>query len=201
MSTPDTPMEHAVEERLIAEKLPTPEIRGDRIIYPDPSLVLVTGPSGSGKTLFADRVGHNLELSSDQVRVMLWGSDHERKERDTVFAALHEIIAQRLGDFQESAVVDIVGLKPESRKEIYEIAQEIGVPYHLILLDATDNELRETDQLGKRGLPPEWLDDMLAEKATVLDQIESGAIREEGFSTALVLNRQEANAINGLSFE
>lgn len=97
------------------------EIRGD-------TLLLLMGPSGSGKTTFANRCFQPGDIvSSDVLRLLVAGDEHDQTATPTAFRLLHLAAHARLRRGRLT-VIDATNVLHASRRSLLRIAERYGRP-------------------------------------------------------------------------
>ena len=100
----------------------------EKIIIPDPALVLLVGPSGSGKSTFAHKHFKPTEiLSSDFCRGLVSDDETDQSATNDAFEVLHFIAAKRLAA-GKLTVIDATNVQVEARKPLLALARE----YHYL---------------------------------------------------------------------
>jgi protein phosphatase len=128
---------------------------GERIVVPDPALVLLAGASGSGKTTFAARHFAASEvLSSDAFRAMVADDERDMSATADAFELLHAVAAKRLAGGRLT-VVDATNVQPEARRPLIALAREHGHPAVAIVFDLPERLCLERNaaRAGRR-VPP-----------------------------------------------
>ena len=107
----------------------------EKIIIPDPALVLLVGPSGSGKSTFAHKHFKPTEiLSSDFCRGLVSDDETDQAATKDAFEVLHFIAAKRLAA-GKLTVIDATNVQVEARKPLIALARE----YHYLTVAVVFN--------------------------------------------------------------
>lgn len=132
------------------------------IEIPSGSLVLLVGCTGSGKSTFALRHFKPTQvISSDTCRGMVSDDPNNQCATDDAFELVDTIARMRLGR-RRTTVVDATNLKREDRRELLEIARELGVPAVAIVLNVDEEEcwrrtyLRTDRPFGREVTQAHW---------------------------------------------
>ena len=96
-------------------------------------LKMVIGVSGSGKSRYAEKIKEYIHLSSDKIRLDLFGTLEHQKDHDQVFAALHELV-QLYSARGNNIIYDATNLNRKLRTHFY------------------NEVLRPLDKLGKKPI-------------------------------------------------
>ena len=100
----------------------------EKIIIPDPALVLLIGPSGAGKSTFAHKHFKPTEiLSSDFCRGLVSDDETDQSATNDAFEVLHFIAAKRLAA-GKLTVIDATNVQAEARQPLLALARE----YHYL---------------------------------------------------------------------
>lgn len=117
-----------------------------QINLPELSLVLMIGVSGSGKSTFAQKHFKKHEIvSSDECRGMVSNDENNLEATNDAFDVLNYIIAKRLKRGLLT-VVDATNVKPESRKNLIQLAREYHTLPTAIVLDMPEKLCQERNQ-------------------------------------------------------
>jgi aminoglycoside phosphotransferase family enzyme/predicted kinase len=123
----------------------------EHLTPPPPSLSAVGGLSGTGKTTFARLIAPGLGaapgavvLRTDEIRKRLMGVGHDSQLSSAVYsqgfyAQVYETLiaeARRLLDAGRAVVLDATFIQPELRARVEALAQDAGVPFHGVWLEA-----------------------------------------------------------------
>lgn len=139
---------------------------------PDPAFVVLVGPSGSGKSSWATRYRPQEVVSSDQLRGIVGGGEHDLSASSDAFAVLDQIIAARAGRGL-TTVVDTLGLDPERRSRYLDLARRAGMPAVAVLFDTDPQLCRQRNRASDVPVPPRVLDAQLRAMAAAPAQIEN----------------------------
>ena len=158
----------------------------DRLRYSPGSLLVVVSASKSAREDFVARTveAKNAILSLDKVRALLACRVAEEEMEERGRQLLAAAVAKRL-QADESVVVLPDGLDPAEREVFVRLADRLRKPRHLILLEASREEVSEEDAPALNAL------------RRALDAGELGA---EGFHTSLRLGGTAASEVNRIVF-
>jgi predicted kinase len=161
--------------------------RHERIVVPDPSLVLLVGASGSGKTTFAARHFAPTEvLASDTFRAMVADDERDMSATADAFELLHAVAAKRLAAGRLT-VVDATNVQPEARRPLIALARLHGRVPVAIVFDLPERLCLERNAArGGRHVPPRVVRGQHA-----LLRRSLGRLAEEGFGRVVVLHTPE----------
>ncbi|MBA3041107.1 MAG: AAA family ATPase [Alphaproteobacteria bacterium] len=145
-----------------------------------PRLVAIGGLSGSGKSTLADALAPRLAgppggriLESDRIRKAMFGADpDERLPLDAYRSEVSRKVYQELVERARlilsgggAVLVDAVFDRPEDRDAIESLAEELGVPFTGIWLDADPSLLVVRVQSRPRGVSDATVDVLQAQLA------------------------------------
>lgn len=155
---------------------------------PAMGLVVLVGVSGSGKSTFAAR--HFLPtqvVSSDAYRGVVSDDENDQSATGDAFDLVHRIVGKRLRRGLLT-VVDATNVQREDRGQLVRLAKEHDVPASAIVLDASDDLVRERTRLRTdRDIGP----DALARQQHDLSRSRA-QLDKEGFRRVHVLDADEA---------
>jgi protein phosphatase len=161
--------------------------RHERIVVPDPSLVLLFGASGSGKTTFAARHFAPTEvLASDTFRAMVADDERDMSATADAFELLHAAAAKRLAAGRLT-VVDATNVQPEARRPLIALARRYGRVPVAIVFDLPERLCLERNAArGGRRVPPR-----VVRGQHGLLRRSLGQLAGEGFGRVVVLHAPE----------
>jgi protein phosphatase len=161
--------------------------RHERIVVPDPSLVLLVGASGSGKTTFAARHFAPTEvLASDAFRAMVADDERDMSATADAFELVHAVAAKRLAAGRLT-VVDATNVQPQARRTLIALARLHGRVPVAIVFDLPEWLCLERNAArGGRRVPPRVVRDQHG-----LLRRSLGRLAGEGFGRVLVLHTPE----------
>jgi protein phosphatase len=161
--------------------------RHERIVVPDPSLVLLVGASGSGKTTFAARHFAPTEvLASDTFRAMVADDERDMSATADAFELLHAVAAKRLAAGRLT-VVDATNVQPEARRPLIALARLQGRVPVAIVFDLPERLCLERNAArGDRRVPPR-----VVRGQHGLLRRSLGRLAGEGFGRVVVLHTPE----------
>jgi protein phosphatase len=161
--------------------------RHERVVVPDPSLVLLVGASGSGKTTFAARHFAPTEvLASDTFRAMVADDERDMSATADAFELLHAVAAKRLAAGRLT-VVDATNVQPEARRPLIALARLHGRVPVAIVFDLPERLCLERNAArGGRHVPPR----VVRGQHSLLRR-SLGQLAGEGFGRVVVLHTPE----------
>lgn len=160
-----------------------------------PRLVAVGGLSGSGKSTLADALAPRLAgppgariLESDRIRKAMFGAaPEERLPLEAYRPEVSRKVYKELGDRAHlilsgggAVLVDAVFDRPEDRDTIQSLAEELGVPFTGIWLEAAAPLLKARVQSRPQGLSDATVDVLQAQLAKDLGQMRWNRIDTAG---------------------
>jgi alkanesulfonate monooxygenase SsuD/methylene tetrahydromethanopterin reductase-like flavin-dependent oxidoreductase (luciferase family)/predicted kinase len=138
---------------------------------PDPALVVLVGPAGSGKSAWAAaRYGAREVVSSDQLRAVVGGGEHDLDASADAFALLDQIVAARLGRGL-TTVVDTLGLDQARRRGYLALARRHGLPGVAVLFQTDAAECRRRNRARGQAVPAAALDAQLRRMRAAVGEI------------------------------
>ncbi len=96
---------------------------------------MLVGLPGSGKSTWAASRKRAVVLSSDQMRLLLSGSETNQRIHGRVFAAMRYLLRERLRLEQALTVIDATNIRRKDRKPFLKIAQAFGARVEAIYFD------------------------------------------------------------------
>jgi predicted kinase len=118
----------------------------DELRYSPGSLLLITSVSRVERNSFAERlIDSRMLLSLDKVRALLDGRVPDEEIADRAAEILDAAVRKRLQAKQTVAIV-ADGLAADERERYIRMAAEAKRPRHLILLEAANDEVDESDR-------------------------------------------------------
>lgn len=176
---PERPPDVSVRCRVLA---PEHEIR-----YSPGSLLLLVSPSLTARDRFLRDVIDNpsLLLSLGRVRVLLTGKVPEEDLPQRSEEVLDAAIAKRL-ESKETVVLTADGLEAEERERYARLANRFRRPCHLILIDASRDEVPDDDRAALNELRR---------------RLDAGELGAEGFHTALRLGGGNVSEVKRIIFQ
>jgi predicted kinase len=158
----------------------------DRLRYAPGSLLVVVSPDRAARDRFLARAleEQSTLLSMDKVRSLLAGKVPADEVEAKAGALLDAAAGKRLAAGQ-TVVIAADGLTAEERERYVRLAAPHRRPRHLILLEASRDDVAESD----RGT--------LTELRTALD---AGALGAEGFATSLRLGGRTVGELKRIVF-
>lgn len=165
-------------------------------------VVVLAGPSGIGKSTLGGRLFPGMTLvSSDAWRGMLFDDEGDQSDHQLTFEMVHAHVRARLRAGRP-AVVDATALTAKERRAYVEIADEAGVPAHLVVLKGSREEcLAGWRRRAAGGGRPVFdaLEKVVERHVARLDgllrDIDKGRVAAEGFSSVRVLDREQAAGV------
>lgn len=121
-------------------------------------LLITHGLSGSGKTVLSQQLLENwpaIRLRSDVERKRLAGLKPAQRSDSGLDSGLYsttmsERTYQHLARLAETilkagfnVIVDATFLKPEQRRSFYQLAKQLGIPFHILAVEAQEKTLRQ----------------------------------------------------------
>jgi predicted kinase len=161
---------------------PSHEIR-----YSPGSLLLIVSPSLTERDRFTQQLIENRAslLSLGRVRVLLTGRVSEEEIAGRAQEVLDAAVLKRLEE-NETVVLTSEGLGPEERERYVRLAARFRRPRHLILIDASGEEIKEDDRAALNELRR---------------RIDTGELGAEGFHTALRLGGGNLGELKRILFK
>jgi predicted kinase len=158
-----------------------------RLRYSPGSLLVIVGSAATGPVRFADRVveERGASISLARVRALLSGRVSEQE----IDARAHELHAAAVGkrlQAGETVVVPLEGFSREDRERFTRLAHSLRRPRHVILLDASRDEVPDEERRE--------LDDMRR-------ALDAGELGSEGFQTALRLGGKAREELKKIVFQ
>ncbi len=102
---------------------------------PDPAIVVVVGASGAGKSHWAARHYRDVEIvSSDHLRSVVGSGPADLDATDDAFDVLERIVMARAGR-RLTTVVDTLGLDPELRRHLRDLAHDNDLTADLMTVE------------------------------------------------------------------
>jgi hypothetical protein len=176
---PARPANVTVRNRVLR---PTEELR-----YSPGSLLIVVSPSKRDRDAFIKRTvieAQSAVLSLDRVRALLDGKVAADQLEEQAARLLDAAVAKRAGE-EQTVVLAADSLDAGERERAVRIAARTRRPRHLILLEASNDEVTDEDRPALNAL----------RKA-----LDTGALGAEGFHTALRLGGSSASEVKRILF-
>jgi predicted kinase len=176
---PERPPDLSVRCRVLA---PEHEIR-----YSPGSLLVIASASLTARDRFVRNVVDNpaLELSLGRVRVLLTGKVPEEELPERAQAVLGAAVQKRLEN-KDTVVLTADGLGAEERGRYARLAHQFKRPCHLILIDASRDEVADEDRAALNELRR---------------RLDAGELGAEGFHTALRLGGGNVSEVKRIVFQ
>lgn len=165
----------------------------NRMSYAPSSVIVLAGARGAGQAAFAERLfdkGSVAVLSTERIQSMIAGDPAPGQAVDLI----GRVATQRLRAGQSVVVVGRA-LDAQERRDLVLIAQRARRPVHLILLEAT------RDQLLAGGADEQSLESELPAATELRRGLERETLGEEGFSTVLSLTPRAAEQVRQIGFD
>lgn len=142
------------------------------------SLIIPVGIPGSGKSTWAHKFTKAELVSSDAIRIRMFGSleaahDAESKERNNaaVFHIFHDWIRRRLA-LGMDVVADATNLNHEARARLREIAVETSAETHLVLFqNLTEASARNRLRGPEDRVPDDAMSHMLGKYIDTMNRL------------------------------
>lgn len=145
----------------------------ERIVLPDPSLVLLIGPAGSGKSTFARKHFKPTEiLSSDFFRALLSDDENNQRIHAEVFDAVHFVARLRL-KLRRLTVIDATNLEARFREPFFEMAKQFDIPVVGIVFDIGEAACFRQDAKRRRSVGDRVLSYHHSQLQRTLSEIEN----------------------------
>ena len=157
------------------------------IRYSPGSLLLIVSPSLTARDRFTRDVVDNPAslLSLGRVRVLLTGKVPEEELATRAQEVLDAAVLKRL-EQKETVVLTADGLEPDERERYVRMAFSFKRPCHLILIDASRDEVADDDRAGLNELRR---------------RLDAGELGAEGFHTALRLGGGNLSEVKRIIFQ
>jgi predicted transcriptional regulator len=175
---PPRPDNISVRCRVLA---PSHELR-----YSPGSLLMITSGSAEAREHLAERVIENagVVLSLPKVHRLLAGKLGEDEAAARAPELLDAAVAKRL-DANETVAIVTEGLDPEERERYARMAAKLRRPRHLILVEASRDEVADDDRAGLNELRR---------------RLDAGELGAEGFHSALRLGGGSTSELKRIVF-
>jgi predicted transcriptional regulator len=154
--------------------------------YSPGSLLIVASGSAEAREHLAERVVENagVVLSLPKVHRLLAGKLGEDEAAERAPELLDAAVAKRL-EANETVVVVTDGLDPEERERYARMAAKLRRPRHLILVEASRDEVADDDRAGLNELRR---------------RLDAGELGAEGFHSALRLGGGSTSELKRIVF-
>jgi predicted kinase len=158
----------------------------DHLRYSPGSLLVIVSPSAAERDRFAERlIDKRTLLSLDKVRALLAGRAAEEEIANRAPEILDAAVLKRL-EANETVTIAAEGLEADERERYVRMAARAKRPRHLILLEASRDDVHEDDH-------------------TVLNQLrrrlDAGELGAEGFQTALRVGGESVWELKRIVFQ
>lgn len=159
----------------------------DRMRYSPGSMLFVVSPSAEERDRFVARLIENKAslLSLDRVRDLLAGRVGEDELEDRAQELLDAAASKRLAAGETVVIAAENGLDVEERERFTRMASSAGRPRHILLVEPTSDQVPE---------------DMRGALNDLRRRLDSGALGEEGFQTALRLSGDSIGELKRIVF-
>ena len=128
---------------------------------PDPAVVVLVGASGSGKSHWAAERYRTAEIvSSDDLRGVVGSGRHDLDASTDAFALLDLIVAGRVRRGL-TTVVDTLGLDPDRRRGLLELARRSQLPAVVVAFDTPADLCRARNAARDRPVPARVLTEQI----------------------------------------
>lgn len=119
------------------------------------TLYLMVGPSGSGKSTYAIELAKEVNgdyLSSDSVRLKLFGDESNQDNNSLVFLYLYNALALSLASGRD-AILDTTALTPQVRQEAIKIARRFNAKIVAVCFKISIETAKERNRSRDRQVP------------------------------------------------
>lgn len=127
-----------------------------------PRVVIAVGLPGSGKSTWFAEQGVT-PLSSDQMRVLLSGTEDNQRIHREVFEGIRALLELRLRIEQPVSYVDATHLKRVHRAPYFELAERYGAAVEALWFDVPLATCLIRNRARDRQVPPKALEAMAAD--------------------------------------
>lgn len=128
-------------------------MESNRLVIPDPALVVLVGPSGSGKSAWANENYRPEEVvSSDRLRAVVGSGENDLDASEVAFSLLDQIVSARLSRGLNT-VVDTLGFDDDRRIRHRLLARQHGLPAVAVTFATAAEVCRERNRARARPVP------------------------------------------------
>jgi predicted kinase len=159
----------------------------DRVRYSPGSLLLILGAASAEPDRFAERVveERSAVLSLKKIRALLAGKVAE-DEIEVKARELLDLAVQKRLQAGQTVVLASEGFDPTERERYVRLAHGQGRPRHLILLEASRDQVQDDER--------PWLDELRR-------ALDAGELGSEGFVTVLRLGGNALSELKRIVFQ